>query len=224
MGDLYKLIAKARGQTVEQLTSDERAQIWAIAAPVMEPGFEVVPNSERDESDPVEVVPYNAEWPRRFGSCRERLSTVLRVKPMRIEHVGSTAIPDLPAKPVVDIQVSVEDIRRELAYVPAIESIGVQLRSRDNEHRYFRPFSGHPRDVHVHVCNAGSTWEARHLLFRDFLRANDDAKTVYVAAKRDAATRWTFDRIAYADAKTAVIDQLMAEAETWARQTGWQVG
>ena len=71
------------GRRFEQLTSEERAQIWALAAPVMEPGFEVVPHSDRDESDPVEVVPYNAEWPRRFGIWRERLSRLLPLKPMR---------------------------------------------------------------------------------------------------------------------------------------------
>jgi GrpB-like predicted nucleotidyltransferase (UPF0157 family) len=185
LADLYQLVANARGQTVEQLTSEERAQIWALAAPVIEPGFEVIPHSERDETDPVDLVPYDSEWPRRFEVWKERLSGALRPKPTRIDHVGSTAIPDLPAKPVVDIQISVEDIRDESAYVPAIESIGVQFRSRDNQRRYFRPFSGQPREVQIHVCNSGSKWEARHLLFRDFLRADDAAKSVYVDGKLD---------------------------------------
>ncbi len=67
----------------------------------------------------------------------------------RIDHVGSTAVPGLIAKPVIDIQVSVDDIRNESTYVPAIESLGVQLRSRDDDHRFFRPFAGRPRDVHI---------------------------------------------------------------------------
>jgi hypothetical protein len=138
LGDLYKLVAQARGKPVEQLTSEERAQIWALAAPIMEPGFEIIPDSERNEADPIELVQYDPEWPLRFEAKRQRLSKVLRPRPIRIDHVGSTAIPGLAAKPVVDIQISVEDIRNESAYVPSIESIGVQFRSRDNEHRYFR--------------------------------------------------------------------------------------
>jgi GrpB-like predicted nucleotidyltransferase (UPF0157 family) len=224
LGDLYKLVAEARGRPVEQLTGEERAQIWALAAPIMEPGFEVIPGSERDEADPIELVQYDPEWPLRFEARRQRLSKVMRPRPIRIDHVGSTAIPGLAAKPVVDIQISVEDIRDESAYVPPIESIGVQFRSRDNEHRYFRPSSGQLRDVHVHVCNSGSQWERRHLLFRDYLRNSEEAKGLYLRVKLEAARLWTYDRIAYTDAKTAVIDQLMTEAEVWARQTRWQIG
>jgi len=132
LGDLYELVAKARGRSVEQLTGEERAQIWALAAPIMEPGFEIIPDSERDAADPIELVQYDPAWPLRFEAWRQRLSKVLGPKPVRIDHVGSTAIPGLAAKPVVDVQISVEDVRDESAYVPAIESIGVQFRSRDS--------------------------------------------------------------------------------------------
>ena len=75
---------------------------------------------------------------------------------MRIEHVGSTSVPGLPAKPIVDVQISVDDEDDESRYVPQLEEAGIQLRSRDSLHRYFRPFPDRPRDVHVHVCAAGS--------------------------------------------------------------------
>jgi GrpB-like predicted nucleotidyltransferase (UPF0157 family) len=73
-------------------------------------------------------------------------------------------VPGLAAKPIVDIQVSVADMGREDCYVPQCQAAGLQLRSRDREHRYFRPPADRPRDVHVHVCAAGSRWERVHLL------------------------------------------------------------
>jgi GrpB-like predicted nucleotidyltransferase (UPF0157 family) len=224
LGDLYKLVAQARGRPVEQLTGEERAQIWALAAPIMEPGFESIPNSDRDEADPIELVQYDPQWPLRFEAWRQRLSKVLRPDPVRIDHVGSTAVPGLAAKPVVDIQISVEDIRDESTYVPSIESIGVQFRNRDDQHRYFRPPSGRLREVHVHVCNSGSPWERRHLLFRDYLRSHEEARRLYLRVKLEAAELWKYDRIAYTDAKTAVIDELMTQAEVWAQQTRWRIG
>ena len=79
---------------------------------------------------------------------------------MRIEHVGSTSVPGLAAKPIVDVQVSVADLDDEAASVPPIEEVGLQLRSRDELHRCFRPFRAAPRDIHVHVCHVGSALEA----------------------------------------------------------------
>src|SRR5439155_22478317 len=98
---------------------------------------------------------------------------------------------------------------------PAIESLGVQLRSRDEDHRYFRPFGGRPREVHIHVCRAGGKWEARHLLFRDYLRASPDARRDYLEAKVAAAARSADDRTADTDAKSEVSGQLMDAAEPW---------
>ncbi len=103
-----------------------------------------------------------------------------------------------------------------------IEGLGVQLRSRDHLHRFFRPFSGLPREVQVHVCATGSTWERRHLLFRDYLKSNVSARNKYRAAKLEAAKHWSDDRVAYADAKTEVINRIMDQAETWAIDTGWR--
>jgi GrpB-like predicted nucleotidyltransferase (UPF0157 family) len=126
--------------------------------------------------------------------------------------VGSTSVPGLAAKPIVDIQVSVADLSDEQRYVPQLEALGVQLRSRDDLHRFFRPFAGRPRDVHVHVCAAGSEWERDHILFRDHLRKSPEARDRYVAAKRDAARMWSDDGWAYTDAKDGVIRELMAQA------------
>ena len=219
--DLYRIAAEARGLAAHELPLAERAALRDRALPEMWPGYQVPAGTERAE-DPVEIVAYDPAWPARFQSWRGRLAGALGEAAMRIQHVGSTAVPDLPAKPVIDVLVSVLDLDLEGSYVPAIESLGIQFRSRDDLHRYFRPFSGLPRDVQVHVCVAGTSWERRHLLFRDYLRTDESARDAYLAAKLEAARRWRDDRIAYADAKTEVIVRLMQRAESWAVETGWR--
>ena len=220
--DLYRLVAESRGLSAEQLPLDERRALQDLALPVIWPGYQVPLHTDRFQSDPVEIVPYDPAWPARFQIWRDRLSAALGAAAQRIEHVGSTAVAGLPAKPVIDIQVSVVDPALESLYVSPIEALGIQLRSRDHVHRFFRPFSGLPREVQVHVCATGGGWGRRHLLFRDYLRSNVEARDAYLTAKLDAAQRWRDDRIAYANAKTEVISRLMELAEIWAVETGWR--
>lgn len=182
----------------------------------IDPTLEFGPGSRR-AGEPIELTPYDPAWPGRYEEWRRKLLDALPAPPRSIEHIGSTAVPGLPAKPIVDIQIGVDDLDDEPAYAPAIESLGVQLRSRDRNHRYFRPFPGHPRVVHVHVCQSGTDWERRHILFRDYLRADAEARRRYVEAKEAAAARWRDDRVAYTDAKGRVVRELTAEAERWSR-------
>jgi release factor glutamine methyltransferase len=220
--DLYRLVAEPRGLAPHELPLDERTALRDRALPVMWPGYQAPAGSERAERDPIEIVPYDSAWPARFQSWRDRLATALGAIAERIEHVGSTAVPGLAAKPVIDIQVSVADPELESSYAPMVEGLGVQLRSRDHLHRFFRPFSGLPREVQVHVCATGSAWERRHLLFRDYLRSDGSARDKYLTAKLETAQQWRDDRVAYADAKTEVINRIMDQAETWAIATGWR--
>lgn len=127
------------------------------------------------------------------------------------------------AKPVIDIQISVPDLNDESRYVNQVEQAGVQLRSRDALHRFFRPFAGQPRDVHVHVCQAGSDWEREHMLFRDYLRSHVDARDAYAKVKQEAAQVWSDDRIAYTEAKTGVVLDLLDAAKIWAMANSWAV-
>jgi GrpB-like predicted nucleotidyltransferase (UPF0157 family) len=218
--NLYELVAGHRGLQAHELPVEERNRLAHRALDAMVPGFEVVPDSDR-VLDRIELVPYDPEWPARFKDWRQKLRAVLEPPARRIDHVGSTAVPGLTAKPVIDIQVSVADMANEQAYVPAIESLGVQLRSRDDDHRFFRPFADRPRDVHIHVCNARSTWERRHLLFVAFLRSDSAARDEYLRAKLAALARWADDRIAYTEAKDEVIRSIDARADVWARDSGW---
>lgn len=211
--DLYRLVAETRGLEPWQLPMAERHELALVAAGDAAPGFEVTENSER--FDPITIVEYDPAWPSRFEDWRRRLDSALGPVAARIEHIGSTSVPGLAAKPIIDIQVSVANVADEQAYVPQIEAVGIQLRSREEGHRFFRPFAGLPRDVHVHVCGAGSRWERDHILFRDFLRASPDAQARYLAAKREAVKLWSDDGWAYTDAKDAIVRELKREAQAW---------
>ena len=190
------------------------------AARVMVPSFEVIEGSERG-IEPIELVPYDPTWPAKFASWRRKLASALGPVARRIDHFGSTSVPGLPAKPVIDIMVRVDDMTQEQLYVPQIEALGVQLRQRDDDHRYFRPFAGRPRDVHIHVVNLGSDWGRKDLLFAAYLRTDATACEEYLRGKVAAVARWADDRIAYTEAKTEVIRPIAARAEAWARKTGW---
>jgi GrpB-like predicted nucleotidyltransferase (UPF0157 family) len=218
---LYEMAAGPRGLRAHELPPAERAALARRALAVVFPGWETVPGSDT-RTEPVRVVPYDPAWAGRFGAWRDRLGGSLGAAALRIEHVGSTSVPGLAAKPVVDIQVSVAVLGQEDAYVPQCQAAGVQLRSRDREHRYFRPPASRPREVHVHVCAAGSRWERVHLLFRDYLRADPAARDAYAAMKREAALRWQDDRLAYTEAKSDLILDLLGQAERWAAGRSWR--
>lgn len=220
--DRYALEANHRGVAPEQLDEETRRRLGAEVLLVQFPGLEYVPGAERHD-DEIEVVPYDDAWPERFAAWRERLQEQLGGLVVSIQHVGSTAVTGLAAKPIVDIQVSVPDVDAEAAYRPAIERAGLRLRAREPGHRYFRPPADRPRDVHLHVCQAGSSWELGHLLFRDYLRVHPAQRDAYGALKLDLARRYANDRLAYTDAKSAfILDALDAAAE-WVERTGWRV-
>jgi GrpB-like predicted nucleotidyltransferase (UPF0157 family) len=218
---LYDLVAGPRGLEPHELPLAERRELAERATPLLWPGFEYNARSQPREPEPVRVIPYDPGWPARFGAWRGRLARLLGPVARRIEHVGSTSVRGLAAKPVVDIQVSVADMGDEDSYVPPCEAAGLQLRFRDDEHRYFQPPPGQPRDVHVHVCQQGSGWERVHLLFRDYLRSSAGAREAYAAAKHEAARIWADQRAAYGEAKSDVILGILNRAEAWAGATGW---
>jgi GrpB-like predicted nucleotidyltransferase (UPF0157 family) len=136
----------------------------------------------------------------------------------RVDHVGSTAVSGLVAKPIVDIQVSVGNVEDEASYLEPLVIAGYRLRVREPGHRMFRT----PElDVHVHVCGAGTDWECRHLLLRDWLRRSADDREAYADLKiRLQRQDWdTMNH--YADAKSALIAEMTVRAEQWAMSTGW---
>jgi GrpB-like predicted nucleotidyltransferase (UPF0157 family) len=138
---------------------------------------------------------------------------VLGDRVVRLEHAGSTAVPGLPAKPIVDMVLEVPDSADERAYVPDMEAAGYVLRIREPEWFEHRVFKGPETNINLHVFSAGCSEVDRMLLFRDWLRANAFDRELYASAKRELAARdWKYVQ-QYADAKTTVVQQIMARAE-----------
>jgi GrpB-like predicted nucleotidyltransferase (UPF0157 family) len=218
--DLYRLAADGRGVQPHELPREERLVLARSVMPLIWPGWATTEGSDRQ--DPIEIVEYDARWPTVFEEWRLVIADALGSVAERVEHVGSTSVPGLVAKPIVDIQVTVKDVDDEDAYVPALEGVGVQLRSRDSLHRYLRPFPGRPRRVHLHVCNRGSEWERDHLLFRDYLRSHPQDAARYARAKWDALRDWSDDSWGYTEAKTEAILTILDHAEVWAADRAWR--
>jgi N-methylhydantoinase B/oxoprolinase/acetone carboxylase alpha subunit/GrpB-like predicted nucleotidyltransferase (UPF0157 family) len=174
---------------------------------------------ERDGSS-VRIVEYDLSWPARFAAERDRIASALGPLARRIEHIGSTSVPALAAKPVVDVMITVDEPDDDVAFVPALTSAGYVPRVIEPEHRMFRTPQ---RDVHVHLWRTGSDDERRHLLFRDRLRGNADDRSLYETVKRELAARSWDDSNDYAGAKSDVIAEIMEHAELWASQTGWSL-
>jgi GrpB-like predicted nucleotidyltransferase (UPF0157 family) len=136
--------------------------------------------------------------------------TALGERVLRLEHVGSTSVPGLCAKPIVDIVLAVASSADEPAYVPALEAAGFSLRIREPGWHEHRMLKGGDEDVNLHVFTAGDPEIDRMLAFRDRLRADDAARDRYAAAKRElAARRWRYVQH-YADAKSAVVEAILA--------------
>jgi GrpB-like predicted nucleotidyltransferase (UPF0157 family) len=153
---------------------------------------------------PIVIVEYDASWPERYEAEAARLSEALGDVAARLEHVGSTSVPGLAAKPVIDIQLSVQSFEPADRYADPLRRLGYEQfpDPATPEHRIFvLPKGGGPRQVNLHVCEVGSEWERRHPAFRDRLRADPVARDEYAALKRKLALEHGNDVEAYADAK-----------------------
>ena len=165
------------------------------------------------------LVPHDTAWASRFARLRAELVRELAGIAVRVEHIGSTAVPELVAKPVIDVQVGVPDPDDEARLTPRMQALGYHLRVREpGEHRMYRTPA---RDVHVHAWAAGSDHERRHLVFRDWLRLSRDDRALYAATKQALAGRGWDSMNDYADAKGEVIAEIMARAEAWSRASNW---
>jgi GrpB-like predicted nucleotidyltransferase (UPF0157 family) len=161
----------------------------------------------------IEVREYDPAWPELYAREEARIREALGARVVRLEHAGSTSVPTLPAKPIIDIVLEVADSGHEPAYVPALEAAGYVLRIREPEWFAHRMFKGPDTNVNLHVFSAGCEETDRMLLFRDWLRANAADRERYATVKRELAARdWKYGQ-QYADAKTAVIQEIMARAE-----------
>src|SRR5262249_13114688 len=173
----------------------------------------------------VEIVPYDSEWPRRFSAVGAGLRAALGSVAIRIDHIGSTSVPGLAAKPIIDVQVSVASLEPVDIFRLPLESLGLVFRPDNAERtkRYFREAPGSPR-THIHVRRAGSWAEQFALLFRDYLRSHPDECDRYADLKRRRADAYAHDRLGYTEAKVPFIWEIMFRADRWSQHVGWAPG
>lgn len=162
----------------------------------------------------IHIVAYDPTWPRRFDEERQVLAAIFASSDAVIEHVGSTAVPGLGAKPVIDVMIGVPALDEVERRIPALEASGYeyvrQYEQQLPDRRYFRKPRLGSRAFHVHCVLTGSGFWARHLAFRDYLRAHPESAAVYDALKRDLASRVSKEE--YTDAKSPFIEGILATA------------
>lgn len=172
------------------------------------------------------VVLYDPQWKVLFQQIALPIREALGGIAKRIDHVGSTSIEGIAAKPVIDIQISVDDFEPFAPIQTALERLNYQWRSEnvDKSKRYFREIDGARQQVHIHVRRYGSWSEQMSLLFRDYLRTHPDDRNRYGNLKIELAKKFRHDRAAYIQGKDALIWQILRRAHDWTWYEGWVAG
>ena len=199
---------------MRRVKDEEPDQPHTVGAPLSEEYLRAHTIGElRPLSGPICIVDYDPEWPRRFELEANRIRSALGSRVLLIEHVGSTSVPDLPAKPIIDIVLAVADSAEENEYLPALESAGYPLHIREPDWQEHRMFTNAERDVNLHVFSKSSAEIDRMLAFRDRLRRNTGDRELYARSKRELAQHdWKYTQN-YADAKTVVIDEITSRIQ-----------
>ena len=162
---------------------------------------------------PIQVVDYDPAWPGLFEREAERVRATLGDRVLLLEHIGSTSVPGLAAKPRIDMLLAVANSADESSYVPALEAAAYVLQVREPDWYEHRMFKGPDTDINLHVYSLGCPEIDRVLLFRNWLRRNPSDLQLYERAKRELARKdWKYTQN-YADAKTAVVEEILARAQ-----------
>jgi GrpB-like predicted nucleotidyltransferase (UPF0157 family) len=170
------------------------------------------PAGKQLHNDSIRIADYDPSWPMEFEREAERIRRALGGGVVQLEHVGSTAVPGLAAKPLIDILFVVRDSSDEPSYAPALESAGYVLRIREPKLHEHRMFKGSGPEVNLHVFSAGCSEIERMVCFRDWLRTDSGDRALYERTKRELASQqWKYVQD-YADAKTEVVEQILARA------------
>jgi GrpB-like predicted nucleotidyltransferase (UPF0157 family) len=173
-----------------------------------------------DRFDPaVRIVDPEPAWPALAARELRRIEEAVGDVAVRAEHVGSTAVPGLAAKPIVDLQLSVDAIEPPERYVVSLTGLGYLFvpAPESPDYHFFAKPPERPRTYHLHVCEAGSEHELRHVAVRDFLRAHPDEAARYATLKRELVARHPQDRLAYIAGKDEYMTDLEGRALRWAR-------
>jgi GrpB-like predicted nucleotidyltransferase (UPF0157 family) len=164
------------------------------------------------ESGQILIVDYDSRWPELFAREAGRIRGALGGRALRVEHIGSTSVPGLVAKPVIDVLLVVTDSGDEAAYAPPLEAAGYVLRIRETNWHEHRMLNGPDTEINLHVFSSGCPEIDRMLTFRDWLRSHDADRDLYARTKLALAREvWKYAQN-YADAKTAVVEEILARA------------
>jgi GrpB-like predicted nucleotidyltransferase (UPF0157 family) len=160
----------------------------------------------------IALSPYDPEWPSRYAALARDIRAALGANVLALEHVGSTSVPSLSAKPVIDIILAVADSGDEPSYVSALEALGYVLKIREPEWFNHRLLKTPDAGVNLHVFTQGCDEIARMLAFRDWLRTHEDDRKLYERTKQELAARtWKYMQN-YADAKSKVVNAILSRA------------
>jgi GrpB-like predicted nucleotidyltransferase (UPF0157 family) len=160
----------------------------------------------------VSIVPYSKEWPRTFDVERDRIRSALGAVALDVHHAGSTSVPGLRAKPIIDVALVVPDSVDEGAYVPGLEAAGYVLRLREPDWFEHRLLRHEDPAVNLHVFSLGCVEVDRMLAFRDHLRVHEEDRRLYEWTKLALAEREWATVQDYADAKDDVVADIMSRA------------
>jgi GrpB-like predicted nucleotidyltransferase (UPF0157 family) len=164
------------------------------------------------EKREIVIADYDPAWPDKFQKHAELIKRALGSRALRIEHVGSTSVPGLAAKPIIDILVVVEDSSDEKAYLPALQAAEYVLRVREPDWHQHRMLRTPELDVHIHIFSSGCIEIGRMIAFRNRLRCDANDRLRYEALKRALAKQDWPNMDAYARAKTELVEQIIAKA------------
>jgi GrpB-like predicted nucleotidyltransferase (UPF0157 family) len=165
------------------------------------------------QDETVVIVDYDPAWPRQFSIVEARVRQALGDRARDVLHVGSTSVPGLGAKPVIDVNVLVDDPDDEQSYLPALERAGFVFRLREPEWFEHRLFRGHEPRANVHIFPVGCSESDRMVRFRDWLRQHPDDRALYEGTKRDLASNSWPTAQDYADAKSGVVQDIMGRVD-----------
>ena len=172
----------------------------------------VVVSGKVEHNQTIVLKPYDENWSILFEREKQRISTILKDKALMIEHIGSTSVPGLIAKPIIDILLVVEDAGKEEDYVDDLVAHGYILRIKEPDFENHHMFLGLDTDIHLHVFSQDSKEIEKYLLFRNYLRNHQEAKELYANTKKTLAKKkWKYVQN-YADAKSDVVQQIMDAA------------
>lgn len=179
-------------------TPEQMAAAWVAGSP--------------PEIEPVVLAPYDPRWPRMFDEQAQTIQQALAGQEITIEHVGSTAVPGLAAKPIIDIDLIVADSADEPTYVSHLERVGFRLVLREPSWHQHRMLTHTDPAVNLHVFSPNAPEHIRHLIFRDWLRTHPHDRDLYETAKRQLAAQTTDTPADYNLAKNPIIDEIYSRA------------